>query len=406
MRIKSTLATYQSYLPSAERIVAIGAVCSVGFSTALTSIFCGLLLIFWFISGTVFQTLRHAIALPIGKTLLAFFLLLLLGFLNTDLEVGDAVDSLWSWRKIFYILILLFIFSDDKWKKIFAFSFLASSFFGLLFSFFSWFGLTDYQIGGAPGVVLQNWTTQGMIFGTSILVCFQLGLGAADFERRILVAIAILFALNVLFVTPSRSGYLALVIVSIVLFISRFGWRKFPWILVLIVTIASFAYFNIDTMKTKIDLGLKESEMFVKADEELPLNSITFRLTAYQNTFELISKKPFLGHGTGKFFDAYKEQVEDNYDDWRQDAITDPHNQYLFILTENGILGLSVFLLFILSVFLMHNRCDKYSLIGIAVMSVWVVTSLFSSHFRTFPEGHILGLFVGAMMSKSQEDIK
>ena len=37
---------------------------------------------------------------------------------------------------------------------------------GLLISSLSWLGVIEYQIDNAPGVVLQNWATQGMIFAS------------------------------------------------------------------------------------------------------------------------------------------------------------------------------------------------------------------------------------------------
>jgi hypothetical protein len=34
------------------------------------------------------------------------------------------------------------------------------------------------------------------------------------------------------------------------------------------------------------------------------------------------------------------------------------------------------------------------------VLLAWCVTSLFNSHFRTFPEGHLIWLLAGAMLAR------
>ena len=105
-----------------------------------------------------------------------------------------------------------------------------------------------------------------------------------------------------------------------------------------------------------------------------------------------------IGHGTGSFETVYAEEVAD-YTGWRAKPTTDPHNQYLYVLAENGVIGFLSFLGFIFMVIRQGFVTDKYGVMAASIMVAWVLASLFNSTFKTFIEGHLLGLVIGAMLA-------
>ena len=56
---------------------------------------------------------------------------------------------------------------------------------------------------------------------------------------------------------------------------------------------------------------------------------------------ELIYKKPIFGYGTGSFSDVFKKHTQTSYDLKKHKT---PHNNYLYVLFELGLIGLLVFL--------------------------------------------------------------
>jgi len=56
---------------------------------------------------------------------------------------------------------------------------------------------------------------------------------------------------------------------------------------------------------------------------------------------ELIYKKPIFGYGTGAFSDVFKKHTQTSYDLKKHKT---PHNNYLYVLFELGLIGLLVFL--------------------------------------------------------------
>ena len=106
-----------------------------------------------------------------------------------------------------------------------------------------------------------------------------------------------------------------------------------------------------------------------------------------------------LGYGTGSFAKAYRDRFGSAEQGWRGSVTTDPHNQYLFILVENGLVGLAAFLMLLIVGFYAAKQPGPYRCVLQGALLAWCVSSLFNSHFRTFPEGHLIWLFFGAMLA-------
>ena len=65
------------------------------------------------------------------------------------------------------------------------------------------------------------------------------------------------------------------------------------------------------------------------------------RLLLLQHSVEIIKQKPFIGHGAGSFSDKFVAINEETNKIVRYNHKT-PHNNYLYIWMELGILGLVV----------------------------------------------------------------
>jgi hypothetical protein len=121
------------------------------------------------------------------------------------------------------------------------------------------------------------------------------------------------------------------------------------------------------------------------------------RMVLWNNTIELIKARPLLGYGTGGFQKAYQSKIE-NEPAWKHEITHDPHNQFLKITTEQGLIGLVVFVAMILSAF-WQKPSLTYFVLGIGILLEWCGNSLFSSHFSTFSEGRFVFLWCGAMLA-------
>ncbi len=382
----------------ASRVSAIVAVAAVPWSTALVSVACGVLVIALVASGCAHRVLRDALSQPLGVALVAFFAVLAVGMLYSEVPWPERASSLWSWRKPAYALILLGLFAAPVWKGRFVGTLIAVAAASVVASFAAWALGIAPKIPTEPGVLLQNHSMQGMFFALAMLCCVVAAFMAHTPRLRWgLLALAGLMALNVVFISPGRSGYLALAAMLAVVGVRLLGWRRLPVVVVGLVAASAFAYLASPTVRERIALGIAEVETHRETET---LTSMGFRMNAWENTLALIRERPVFGYGTGSFGAVYSERVRQRYDDWRGDPGTDPHNQYLMILTENGLVGLAAFLAVIVLAFRASIRSpDGYRWIALGALLAWSLTSLFNSHFRTFPEGHLIALLLGVTLA-------
>jgi O-antigen ligase len=152
----------------------------------------------------------------------------------------------------------------------------------------------------------------------------------------------------------------------------------------------------------RIELGVKEMQHVDPASIES--SSMGMRMVLWKHTIELIQDRPLLGFGTGGFEEAYGQKIKDN-PDWEKNIMHDPHNQFLKIWVEMGMLGLIVFLSMLASS-LFQKSSKMYFHLGIGVLLAWCATSLFSSHFSTFTEGRFIYIWLGIMLASESNKIK
>src|SRR5262249_8397884 len=74
--------------------------------------------------------------------------------------------------------------------------------------------------------------------------------------------------------------------------------------------------------------------------QEASRTSTGLRLEFYRNTLEIIRDHPLLGVGTGGFPKAYADRLQDA----RAERTRNPHNEYLHITAQTGLLGLAALL--------------------------------------------------------------
>jgi O-antigen ligase len=84
-----------------------------------------------------------------------------------------------------------------------------------------------------------------------------------------------------------------------------------------------------------------------------PNSSSGLRMGFYKNCIQLIEKHPILGVGTGAFKSEYRDQIG-NIEGLQ--ATSNPHNQYLLVGVETGLIGLFVFLGFLFSGWRISSR--------------------------------------------------
>jgi len=349
-------------------------------------------------SGQAISRFKAVLTRPMVYWGVAFLGFVLLGTLYASVPWHDRWTDFYKWRTILWFIVTLAIFDEDCWKERLLVMFLAGTAVAVAGSFLSAAGWVTFRRG--PHELLRNSGTQGMAFACAALVCAWLTLEKKPLGTPPLIwlLLGLLYVANIVFITDSRSGYAVLGLSLLILLSWRVSWMLRGLILVGVVAVSGLAFSASPKMQEKVMGAVVQ---WTSESESENLTNFGSRRVFYKNGMEVLQEHWLLGVGTGGFAQAYGEHVSKKYDasDWRAVHTTDPHNQYLFVAIQQGIGGLALFLAWIAAVARERESRRDYHRLAIAILAGWCVTSLFSSHFRTFAEGHILATFLGVLLA-------
>lgn len=341
---------------------------------------------------------RAVLARPLGYWGLAFLGVVCVGMMYASVSWHDRWMDLYRWRTILWMLVLLALFDETRWKERFLLTFLAATGVAVVASNVS--VITGIPIWRRAHELLRNSGTQGMAFACAALVCAWLVREKKQIGVKpwVLSVLGLLFVLNIVFITNSRSGYVVLGGGLAILLLWNASLKEGVLIVVSLLVAGGLAFSASPKMQHIVTAGVVQ---WTSESESEELTNFGSRRVFYQNGLELLQEHWVLGVGTGGFVQAYGDHVTKKYDalDWRAVRTTDPHNQYLAIALQQGVGGVVLFVVWIAAIAREREAPKDCHLLALAILMSWCVTSLFSSHFRTFAEGHLLATFLGVLLA-------
>lgn len=369
-------------------------------STLITSIGCIAMLVTWLLSGKALSTLKISYQQPAGKMILLFFAWLIIGMLYADNNWGTKFSTLSSWKKLAYTFILLGLFYQEKWKRYFINIYVSIMMVASLVAAILWLFNIEVRNGDrwGAGIFMSNYASQSMAFIAATVLCIFLRHETDSRPKKYLFSFAIaLFVFNVFFVSTGRSGYFALPFAIIFAVGSLYGYKKLPYIFAMMGILLVAVVFSSNTIQERVKEGVSELTHY----QDSPyISSIGVRVIFAKNTLALIKEKPVFGYGTSSFETTYSPYAANIYQDWRAVSTADPHNIYLYISLENGLIGLFIFLGYIYIAIRQGFTQPPYGMMATSFLVAICASSLFNSHFKTFPEGHLLAFFTGILLAQ------
>lgn len=380
------------------RWLAITTAIAAPMSTAIASVASIAMLATWLISGNVVSSLKIAAKQPAGKMLLFFLWWLLIGTFDAATDWADKIETLLSWKKLTFTFVLFGLFYEEHWKRLFVKSYLSVMVVSALVAVPLWFADLVAREGREPGIFMTNYSTQSMAFIAATVCCvFLLKESLPVRQKYWLIAAIVLFLFNIFFISNARSGYVALPIAMVFALSCLYGFKKLPRILGAAGILLALVVLTSTTLQQRIHKGLTEQSSYQTSEQP---TSIGIRMVLAQSSIALIKERPMFGYGTSSFKNTYGSYVAARYTDWRAEAISDPHNQYLFVWLENGLFGLVLFLSYIVTAIRQGLRQPLYGVMAASFLVAVCASSLFNSHFKTFPEGNLLAFFVGILLAQ------
>jgi len=310
---------------------------SLPLSTSALSILALLILAVWLVEGGYRGKLRVIIANPVAMAVLVYLALYVIGLLWTE-DLASGLDVI---KKYWKLMLLPVFLTAMRWelRRVYAAFFLAGMTIAMTMTYLAWFGLLHYAD------ITTTHLTRGtfhVIYNPMLAFAIYL-LGhevvwgkPGDARRWPLVGLIGLMVLN-MFITEGRSGQIVFFVLLALLCLQIFRKSILRAVLILaflLPAIFAVGYHFSPVFHGRVDRAYSEICQF----QRNPNTSVGLRLLFWQNSWEIIKKSPWLGEGTGDFESAYAEVNK------RQSplmgATDNPHNQYVLVLCQLGLLGL------------------------------------------------------------------
>jgi hypothetical protein len=353
-------------------------------------------------SGQAVERIRRAMQQPTARAAVLLFIFVAIGCLWATVPWVSRLGVVWDWRKFLLIVILLGLFDDRVWKLRLAAVFVVACLIGAIATFILSIPAVHARTGIEASQLLRNHGTQSLAFGVAAYICLWIATDAARAVRERVTwgGAGLVILASTVFITTARSGYLAIIVLAAVFVAARFRGRQVLIAGVVGVIAVAALFASSGTLRNQVNRAVTE---WREATVSPVYTSMGARVTMYLNTAEIIEQHPWIGVGTGGYMESYREHIEGKYqkDDWRGFVTADPHNQYMFFQVELGILGLLLFIYYLARTAFDRGDQDMWRWVALGTLLAWAASSLFSSHFKTFAEGHLLVVFVGAMLART-----
>ncbi len=358
--------------------------------------------------------LKEAFSNRIIQAILAFYLLHAVGLLYTDnMEYGkDHMDKI----KYFLFPLVFISFLDIRFAFRIIGAFIFGMFFSIVFSYLIHFGFLPYEFSIGKYEIWETFAYSPAPFiahsdhgvGISLLVGFLLyyilNFKNEDRFKKFIALVIIITALANMSFIASRTGYMTLVVVIFITLVLSFRENIKYFILasLLFFSACLFLYNFSNTINERINQLGTNFNSVIKSERYFQSGSTGIRIGLTIYGIEVIKDHPLIGTGTGDHMDLLREKYPE--DQKGLDIISKPHNLYVQIPMQHGVLGVMFFIYILYTIFTYKNISrEKKDIMLITIVSalVFMAGGLL---YGTF-ELPLLMVLISAMIAKKQQNI-
>lgn len=359
-----------------KRICIQGLVVALAFfipiSTSLTSILMILVLLGWLLTGHYQEKWRHYFSNPLTNCLCALILLSAVGLIYTSATLEQGLETFKDYIRLAFIPVLMYYLHEKGMQRKVVLAFTFAMVITLILGYLKIYAHLPIGEKYTMGAVFKSHIKTSYFMAIALFIISLSWL--SNPRRGWLILLAAMMLHYLFFLSFGRIGHLTVLILGILM---AWHFKKAKGLAIGAVCLCFLFlafYFTSDTFSARINL-LKKDWAIYQQDGRLVQSSLGSRLTFYQTGFLLFTKKPILGEGTGGFENAYQFYYQD-----KNTLLTDnPHNQYIKVMVEFGIVGLFILL------YLFYQQ--------------WRIALTFENGRRLMVQGCLLTFYIGCFLN-------
>ncbi len=378
-------------------ITAVLLAVSLPWSTSLVGIF-GVAIVLVMLPTIDAASFIASLKRPACATPIALFLLALAGTLWSDAPWGMRFHAVAPTAKFLLLPLLLYHFERSQRGRWVFTGFLASCAALMVMSwvvvFFPDLTLKARDVA-SRGIFVKNYIDQSQEFALCAVV-LAYPIARALHKRKIalafvLVALALAFLADMVFVIVSRTALVTIPIMLAVFALLHLRWQANLILLASTLMLTGLAWLASPQLQEKIHSVAREYQLY---QEQGSVTSVGERLEFWRKSLRFFVEAPIAGHGTGSTEGLF-QQAAIGQTGIAAEVIRNPHNQTLNVAVQWGSIGVIVLYAMWLSHLLLFRGQGEMAWIGLMVVVQNFLTSLFNSHLFDFHEGWMYVVGVG-----------
>ncbi|WP_263833662.1 O-antigen ligase family protein [Sulfurospirillum oryzae] len=373
--------SFQTKIPTINSYLLILLGFTFPLSVSIGTAVIGCIMLLWLGEGKFkekFTIIQHN---KISHAFLAFFIIHLIGLLwSEDLKWGLHIVSK-EWRMLLPLIFITIVKKEHIQYYIIAF--LSAISISEVLSYLIWFGIipafqSSTMLNPTP---FMSHISYNPFLAFSIFLLIYFIFFVKNYKNNFSKIISLLFLTTMtinIFITGGRAGQIGFFVILSLAFILYFKKNILKSILLILVVLPAIffiAYSSSTLFNTRIHEGLNDIQMIDKN----PNTSVGLRMTFAINTLQIIKENPIFGAGTGDFPKEY-EKVNTKRSPNALPTVN-PHNMYLLVLAQTGIVGLMLMLsIFYMQIQSFFKSNDSLSPLRLALPILFLTIMLSDSY--------------------------
>lgn len=377
-------------------------------SVALANVGLLLTLVFWLLGciwGTSLRDTRQALSNPLAAPALALFAWIVVAILWSPADSAQIGAALQKYAKFLFVPVFIGLLADPATRRRCFQAFTLAMLFTLAVTWLNvWFDFswtrTHNQGFGVDHTVFKDYIAQGIMMSFFTAMAMHQTLRARTRTYALLaVGVAVLSVGSVLFLSAGRTGYLAVLASLMVfgVFAARCQPRRRAIAAVVVAAVIAAVFGTSSQLSSRTAQAWEEAR---SSSITAPVTSAGARVEMALFALQGSMEKPLQGHGTA----AYPVLAPGHFTDpiWCSVVCVHPHNQFLFFLFEQGLVGLALFLWFVWSIARQAWRegTSRRALM-LAFLAILLVSNMTHSSFWLSTENHFFILMSALLMAAS-----
>jgi O-antigen ligase len=389
--------------------LAAAVVVSLPWSTSATAI----LVVVWLLALVPtlrIEDLREAMTKPAAWLPALLVVIAALGMLWADATWSERIRGLSGFVKLLVLPPLFIQFGRSAKAHWVLTGFLVSCSALLLVSSgsFVWPKFLLWSWAKTPGIPVKDYLIQAALFIVSAFILLYLAREAYLAGRRVAAIVyaglAAAFVANLSFVATSRTALLTVPVLLALFAVRYFRWKGVSAIAAGAVVLTGLMWTSSDYLRLRLGNLANEVRIYQTENQR---TSAGERIEFWKKSVGFVAEAPLFGHGTGSTRSLFA-RVASGGDGVSSLVSTNPHNQFLAVAVQIGLLGGGILVAMWIAHAMLFRGEGLAAWAGLVVVTQNVFGSLFNSHISDFSQGWLyvfgVGVAGGLMMARQKAE--